>query len=126
MPYSRHPPCYKDISFWLPEDQRPAEESGEEGVAAAGGKGSEGTADAGAGSAFHENDVMDTVRNVAGDLVEDVRLVDSFTHPDTGRRSMCYRITYRSLERTLTNDEANSMHASVTDSLVQRLGVEVR
>jgi phenylalanyl-tRNA synthetase alpha chain len=69
---------------------------------------------------------MEVVRDAAGDCVEDVRLVDEFTHPKTGRRSMCYRINYRSLERTLTNVETNEMHERVTRGLVERLGVEIR
>lgn len=46
-PFSKHPPCYKDVAFWLK----------------------------GAGHQFHENDMMEVVRDVAGDLAEDVRLV---------------------------------------------------
>ena len=75
---------------------------------------------------FHENDVMEVVRDVAGDVVEDVKLIDEFTHPKTGRKSMCYRINYRSLERTLTNAETNRFHAQVTQALVEKLGVEPR
>ncbi len=75
---------------------------------------------------FHENDVMEIAREVCGDLVEDVRLTDEFVHPKTGRRSMCYRINYRSLERTLTNDETNQLHERLRTLLVDRLGVELR
>ena len=63
---------------------------------------------------------------VAGDRVEDARLVDEFTHPKTGKRSMCYRINYRSLERTLTNKETNDLHNEVSKALVEKLGVEIR
>jgi phenylalanyl-tRNA synthetase alpha chain len=42
--YSKYPSCFKDVSFWLPEN-----------------------------SNFHENDFCDLVRDVAGDLVEDVK-----------------------------------------------------
>lgn len=66
------------------------------------------------------------VRSVGGDVVEDVKLVDQFTHPKTGRKSLCYRINYRSLERTLTNAETNKMHDEVTRQLVEKLGVEIR
>jgi phenylalanyl-tRNA synthetase alpha chain len=107
VPFSRHPACYKDVSFWLG------------GVSAAGG-GKGGRVD------WHGNDLMEVVRDAAGDCVEDVQLVDEFTHPNTGRRSMCYRINYRSLERTLTNLETNEMHERVTRGLVERLGVEIR
>ncbi|PKS06919.1 hypothetical protein jhhlp_005515 [Lomentospora prolificans] len=109
VPFSKYPPCNKDISFWLPST-----------TSAAGGNTRPGPQD------LHENDVMELVRNVAGDVVEDVRLVDEFTHPKTGRRSLCYRINYRSLERTLTNDETNELHAQVTRELVSKLGVETR
>jgi phenylalanyl-tRNA synthetase alpha chain len=77
-------------------------------------------------SAFHENDVMEIAREVCGALVEDVRLTDEFVHPKTGRKSMCYRINYRSLERTLTNDETNALHERLRTLLVERLGVELR
>ncbi|KAF4470064.1 phenylalanyl-tRNA synthetase [Fusarium albosuccineum] len=105
VPFSKYPPCPRDVSFWLSS------------TTAAGGN-TKGT--------FHENDVMELVRSVAGDVVEDVRLIDEFTHPKTGRKSMAYRIVYRSLERTLTNEEANGFHEDVRQALVKRLGAELR
>lgn len=108
VPFSRHPECYKDVSFWL------------RSTSAAGGNTRANAHD------FHDNDVMEVIRNVAGDVVEDVKVVDEFTHPKTGRKSMCYRINYRSLERTLTNVETNKMHDEVKKQLVEKLGVEIR
>ncbi|KAI0385356.1 phenylalanyl-tRNA synthetase mitochondrial precursor [Hypomontagnella monticulosa] len=108
VPFSKYPSCAKDVSFWLRSSS------------AAGGNTKANIHD------FHENDVMEIVRSVAGDVVEDVKLVDEFTHPKTGRRSMCYRINYRSLERTLTNAETNDMHDEVNKALVEKLGVEIR
>lgn len=55
VPFSKHPPCFKDIAFWLRSSSSPA-----------GG---------GQGAVFYENDLMEAVRGAAGDLVEDVRLV---------------------------------------------------
>jgi len=55
VPFSKFPPCYKDIAFWLPSSS-----------SAAGGQ-----------IPFHGNDMMDIVRNAVGDLVEDVKLVFS-------------------------------------------------
>ncbi|CAK7271144.1 phenylalanyl-tRNA synthetase alpha subunit, mitochondrial [Sporothrix epigloea] len=101
VPFSKYPACYKDVSFWL---------DGGDGVA--------GT--------VHNNDVMEVIRSVAGDTVEDVQLTDTFTHPKTGRQSLCYRINYRSLEKTLTNAVTNRLHSDVKDMLVRRLGVEIR
>ncbi|KAI0203092.1 phenylalanyl-tRNA synthetase mitochondrial precursor [Astrocystis sublimbata] len=108
-PFSKHPGCPKDVSFWLAS------------TSAAGGNSAKANV-----HDFHTNDVMEIVRSIAGDVVEDVKLTDEFTHPKTGRRSMCYRINYRSLERTLTNPEANSLHDEVTKTLVTKLGVEIR
>ncbi|KAI1281617.1 phenylalanyl-tRNA synthetase mitochondrial precursor [Xylaria sp. FL0933] len=107
-PFSKYPGCYKDVSFWL------------KSTSAAGGNTKANAHD------FHENDVMEIVRSIAGDSVEDVKLFDEFTHPKTGRKSMSYRINYRSLERTLTNKEANSLHSEVKNTLVRKLGVKIR
>lgn len=61
--YSKYPPCYKDISFWV-------------------------DAPTGDRAAFHENDFCDIVRDTAGDLVEDVKLVRTslsvLFHADVG------------------------------------------
>ncbi|KAI9844571.1 MAG: hypothetical protein M1837_005530 [Sclerophora amabilis] len=107
--FSKHPACYKDIAFWLRSSS-----------SSAGGGTRSNSQD------FHENDVMEIVRDVAGDVVEDVKLVDEFTHPKTGRKSLCYRINYRSLEKTLTNEEANEFHGLVRHKLVEKMGVELR
>lgn len=47
-PYSRYPSCFKDVSFWLPQN-----------------------------ISLHDNDFCDVVRDIAGDLVEDVQKVRS-------------------------------------------------
>ena len=109
-PFSKYPACPRDVSFWLGEAATAA--------TAAGGQGE--------GQGLHPNDVMEVIRSVAGDSAEDVKLVDEFTHPKTGRRAMAYRIVYRSLERTLTNEETNRMHAEVERVLVERFGVQIR
>ncbi|KAJ3524245.1 hypothetical protein NM688_g8594 [Phlebia brevispora] len=95
-PYSKYPPCYKDVSFWLPEQ------------------------------GLHANDFCDLVRDTAGDLVEDVALIDSFTHPKTKRSSQCYRINYRSMDKSLSNEEANAIHERVLAHLKGNFGVEIR
>jgi len=96
-PYSKYPSCFKDVSFWSPQD-RP----------------------------LHENDFCDLVRDVAGDLVEDVQKIDNFVHPKTGRTSMCFRINYRSMDRSLSNEEVNGIQSQVVFRLRDQLGVEIR
>ena len=123
VPFSKHPPCYKDVSFWLPNAPRvePA------GARSAGGM-CEGPVlvPGEAKAVFHENDMMELVREIAGDVAEDVTLTDDFTHPRSKRRSLFYRINYRSLTETLTNERANEFHERVQRALVEKLGVEIR
>ena len=105
IPFSKYPASPRDVAFWV--------------------DGPQGTVRSHAAE-FHENDVMQVVRDIGADLVEEVRLVDDFRHPVTGRRSLCYRITYRSLERVLSRDESSHLHVQIASSLQQKLGVEIR
>ncbi|CEL59638.1 phenylalanyl-tRNA synthetase alpha chain [Rhizoctonia solani AG-1 IB] len=75
---------------------------------------------------FHENDLCDVIRDVASDLVEDILLTDTFTHPKTGKTSLCYRLNYRSMERSLTNEEVNSLHDMIQKRATSQLGIEIR
>ncbi|PWN31733.1 phenylalanyl-tRNA synthetase [Meira miltonrushii] len=102
-PYSRYPPCYKDVSFWLPTKSSTSNTP-----------------------ALHENDVFEVIRDIAGDLTEDVVLIDDFVHPKTQKQSKCFRINYRSMDRNLENEEVNQIHAKVTQRLVDDLKVELR
>lgn len=62
---------------------------------------------------FIPNDYFDLVRDIAGDLVEEVVLIDRYENAEkfgVGKVSYAYRITYRSLERTLTSEEIDILH----------------
>ena len=95
--YSKYPPCFKDVSFWLPDD-----------------------------SEFTENSLCEIVRSVAGGLVEEVKLIDDFINPKTGKVSNCFRITYRSMDRSLTDEEINQLQDSVREQMIEKLGVTLR
>ena len=75
---------------------------------------------------FHVNDLNELVRGVAGDLVEEVVLLDTFTHPKTDRTSHCYRISYRSMDRNLTNEEIDEMQEEIRRLTEEELHVELR
>jgi len=94
-PFSKYPPCNKDISFWIDSD-------------------------------FSDNSFADVVRSVAGDLAEEVKLVDAFVHPKTQRNSKTFRIVYRSMDRTVTNEEINAIQEQLRESVANELGVELR
>ncbi|CCD22687.1 phenylalanine--tRNA ligase NDAI_0A05320 [Naumovozyma dairenensis CBS 421] len=100
-PYSKYPGTLRDVAFWLPDILQDNEE-------------------------IHENDVMEIVRDVAGDLVESVKLTDEFIHPKTHKRSLCYRINYQSMDRNITNSEINSLQEKVRNELVKKYHVELR
>ena len=59
------------------------------------------------------NTYFELVRDVAGDLIEEFKLIDTFENTEkfgAGKISYTFRIVYRSLERTLTNEEVNALH----------------
>ncbi|KAJ3380871.1 hypothetical protein HDU84_005531 [Entophlyctis sp. JEL0112] len=97
VPYSKYPACYKDISFWLPVD-----------------------------GSFHDNDMFEVVRDVAGDLAEDVALIDTFSNKKTGKTSKCFRINFRSMDRNLVNEEVDVIQDAIRDEVARRLRVELR
>ncbi|XP_023597509.1 phenylalanine--tRNA ligase, mitochondrial [Trichechus manatus latirostris] len=96
QPLSKYPALINDISFWLPSEN------------------------------YMENDFYDLVRTIGGDLVEKVDLIDKFEHPKTHKTSHCYRITYRHMERTLSQREVQGVHQAVQEAVVRVLGVEGR
>ncbi|GAX80523.1 hypothetical protein CEUSTIGMA_g7961.t1 [Chlamydomonas eustigma] len=94
-PYSKFPPCYKDMAFWTSPE-------------------------------FSENNLCELVRGIGGDLVEEVVLIDSFTSPKNNKTSNCYRITYRSMNRSLTDEEINALQDKVRADTAEKLKVQLR
>ncbi|OVA13421.1 Phenylalanyl-tRNA synthetase [Macleaya cordata] len=92
--FSKFPPCYKDMSFWISDS-------------------------------FTENNLCEIIRAVAGDLVEEVQLIDNFTNKK-GMTSHCYRIAYRSMERSLTDEEINQLQGNVREEVHSKLNVVLR
>lgn len=93
--YSKYPPVFKDVAFWVNGD-------------------------------YNYNNFCEIVRETAGDIVEDIEEIDKFTHPKTMRTSHCYRITYRSNDRSLTNMEVDSIQNQVRNLCETNLHVELR
>eukprot|EP00924_Labyrinthula_sp_SR-Ha-C_P001219 augustus_masked-scaffold_7-processed-gene-17.43-mRNA-1 protein AED:0.13 eAED:0.13 QI:0/-1/0/1/-1/1/1/0/391 len=73
------------------------------------------------GEEFVENDFFDVIRGVGGDLIESVSLVDEFFNTKVNQKSKCYRITYRSMERNLTNEEIDTLQFIVREKIEQNL-----
>merc|ERR1712100_505250 len=75
---------------------------------------------------YVENDFNELARSIGGELIERVENIDTFTNPKTGKTSNCYRITYRSMDRSLTDAEINALQDSLRDEAASALSVELR
>lgn len=53
-------------------------------------------------------------------------LIDKFKHPKTGKSSLCFRIVYRHMERTLTQTEVNDIHRKIEEKSEYKFNVKVR
>ncbi|XP_022907279.2 probable phenylalanine--tRNA ligase, mitochondrial [Onthophagus taurus] len=75
---------------------------------------------------YSSNDFYDLVRNIGGDMIEQVSLIDEFKHPKSGKISHCYKITYRHMAKTLSQDEVNIIHKEIEKSASEQLNVKIR
>ena len=95
---SKYPPVVRDISFIVNKD-------------------------------FVPNNYFDLVRDVVGDMAEEMTLLDKYENDEklgSGKVSYAYRITYRSIEKTLTNDEVNALHKELEKATVKNFSAIIR
>ncbi len=78
---------------------------------------------------FAPNNYFDLVRDVIGDMAEEMALIDEYENAakfGEGKKSYAYRITYRSLDRTLTDEEVNDLHKKLEEETKATFGAVVR
>lgn len=78
---------------------------------------------------FAPNNYFDLVRDVIGDTAEEMALIDEYENAEKfgeGRKSYAYRITYRSLDRTLTDNEVNDLHKKLEEETAKVYNAEIR
>ena len=95
---SKYPPIVRDISFVVKND-------------------------------FIPNNYFDLVRDIAGDLAEEVELLDKYENNQKfgeGFTSYAFRITYRSLDRTLTSAEVDQLHKKLEQNTVSTFKAVIR
>ncbi|XP_004689331.1 PREDICTED: ferredoxin-fold anticodon-binding domain-containing protein 1 [Condylura cristata] len=93
--YSLYPPCYvHDISFWLDEEK-----------------------------GFDELEFHTVARAVSQDTVISIQFLSRFQHPKTDRISLCYRMTYQTCDKALTQQQVASMQSQFRKEIQQRLHV---
>ncbi|MGY4709127.1 phenylalanine--tRNA ligase subunit beta [Mycolicibacterium sp. CBM1] len=73
-------------------------------------------------------DVIDAVRDGAGELLEDVALFDVYTGPQVGedRKSLTLALRFRAPDRTLTEDEASAARDAAVAAAAERVGAQLR
>ena len=92
---SKFPPCYvHDLSFWVKKDVK-----------------------------FDELKFHSVVQRIAGLMLEDVQLIDSYKGD---RTSLCYRFVYRSIDKALSKDQARYIQSLVREAVSKELSVELR
>ncbi len=79
---------------------------------------------------FVPNDYFDVIRETVGeDMIEEVKLLDEYENDakfGNDKKSYAYRITYRSLEKTLTGEEVDALHRSLEMKTTELYGATVR
>lgn len=95
---SKYPPIVRDISFIVTPD-------------------------------FVPNDYFDLVRENAPGFVEEVALLDKYENAEkfgAGKISYAFRVTYRSLDRTLTSEEIDEVHKKLEKATTAVFGALIR
>lgn len=115
---SNFPPVYKDISFIVPKSKfiKDVDESKKSWDFEL-----ENEADLFA--------IAWIVRDIWWDLVEEVKVIDIFENDKkfwNDNKSVSIKITFRSLERTLTNEEINIMYFKIRENINKELNYTLR
>jgi len=78
---------------------------------------------------FMPNNYFDLIRDIGGDLVEEVSLLDKYENPEKfgkGKISYTYRIVYRSNERTLRDEEVAPLQEKLVRETEKQFKAEIR
>lgn len=96
--YCLYPPCYvHDISFWLDEKK-----------------------------GFDELEFHTVARAVSQDTITSIQLLGRYQHPRTGQISLCYRLTYQTCDKALTQQQVALMQCQFRKEIQQQLHVTLR
>ncbi len=72
--------------------------------------------------------IENIIESKGGDLVESFKLFDVYEGDQVGKglKSIAYTITYRDRERTLMDEEVNTIHSSILTEINEKLGGKLR
>ncbi len=115
---SNLPPIYKDISFIVPKTKFLKDNSK-----------SDNNWNIDIENEADLFDIASIVRDIAWDLVEEVKVTDIYESVKKfweDKKSVSIKITFRSLEKNLTNDEINIMYFKIRENIKNDLGYILR
>lgn len=96
---SKYPPVVRDISFVVKDN-------------------------------FIPNDYFDLIRETVGEnMIEEVKLLDEYADENKfgkNHKSYTYRIIYRSLDKTLTNEEVDNIHKALETKTKEAFNAKIR
>ncbi len=75
------------------------------------------------------NNYYELVRDLGGNLIEQVELMDQYENDEkfgADKKSYTFHIVYRSLEKTLTDVEVNSIHDKITEKTKEEFEAVIR
>mgnify|MGYP001589051120 CR=1 FL=1 len=78
---------------------------------------------------FVPNDYFDLIRDLGGDLVEEVELLDKYSDSEkfgSDKLSYTYHIVYRSGDRTLLSDEVDKIQKKIYGETAKQFNAELR
>ena len=78
---------------------------------------------------FVPNNYFDLIRDLGGDLIEEVELLDKYENPEKfgeGKISYTYRIIYRSPDRTLISEEIDAIQNKIYSETAKQFNAELR
>lgn len=75
---------------------------------------------------FRPNDFYTILNDKSENLISKTEILDEFTNPKTGQKSISYRIHFESLDRTLTSEEVNQSLDEIKNDLSCNYQVKIR
>ena len=78
--------------------------------------------------AVRHGDIEQIIWDAAPEELTGLKLFDIFKNEGIGeaKKSLAYTLTYRSLEKTLTDEDANGYHEAIKETLRRELNAEIR
>jgi phenylalanyl-tRNA synthetase beta chain len=72
--------------------------------------------------------IREMIQTFPSELIEDVSVFDSYKGGNipSGKKSLAFSIVYRSMERTLREEEVESLHSSIVTQIIEKTAGELR